>query len=277
MITTIVVIIVGLVVARKLTKPHVAWLISMITLAIPFLIALFNDSFFGFGYLSRLHDPTVFKYGQYMGVIDVKYAGKGGKYSNRGSIEYRRMYLVDLSNGSLFYKKPVKGANIKIMEQKLTKLKNKTAKVDFDTLAPIKYTTYTPSKKEALLPNTYYCPLSIKNDTLILSGNVATSQTFTEGEIVSWFKELDVVIVRSRVHFKDEETGIVTKKKEILTALNRDGKVLWQKKHKELSSSPYATHLRYAFPKDKNLVLLMSHILMSMDPKTGKVLWETNL
>lgn len=144
----------------------------------------------------------------------------------------------------------------------------------FKTVLPLRETHFTTYKQGSL----GYCPLTLKGkirQQLVLENGQLTKLYFVYGQLQQYFPKAQVVLIQSYQ---------TTDKKELqLTAVNLQGKVLWQKSQKALKVKDFFSYSRlkvsYVVPETfgHDFVILMGGFLLRIDSKTGVMRWKTRL
>ncbi|OJJ17709.1 hypothetical protein BKI52_28005 [marine bacterium AO1-C] len=332
-------------------KAHVIVVITIFLIggvATPIALSLLNNSRWGYGYLHENSIPYFGASDKYLAINDLYTThSKGGK-----THYHHRLYLVDVQNGAILFKKPISGKNgvkgLSFRDDQLlvksgeksqyfslkgkstrafdkSKLKNlpelkdgifkygynantnqawainkqgekffyngTTMKRELERAIGVPSTGYfvkIPSKAKFRFSNSttnrrynrrlVYCPVKLKGrirQQLVLEDGQNTEQFFVYGKIQMYFPTLEIALIKSYAN---------TDKKTLkLTAVNKQGKVLWQKTQLQLgvkdffsNSKPY---ISYVTPEmyEGDFIILIGGYLQRMNPKTGIMRWQTRL
>lgn len=136
----------------------------------------------------------------------------------------------------------------------------------------------TTKKRRRYKHHPYYCPVGLKGKIrrqLILENGEQVEKFFVYGNIAMYFPKAKVALIKSY--------ATTDKKQFVLTAVNLQGEVLWQKTPLKLGVTdffsrsnpriPYVTPAMY----DGDFVILIGGYLMRMNPETGTIRWQTRL
>lgn len=138
-------------------------------------------------------------------------------------------------------------------------------------VAPTRQIHFQTSQQKA-----HYCPISLQAQQQIkLEDGRLLDKLFIKAKVIMYLPVLEVALIQSFVSTHH--------KKLLLTAVNRQGKVLWEYTQKQLAVTDFFSNatpkISYITPTflGNELIVLIGGYLLKMDPKTGKIQWKTRL
>ena len=312
----------------------------------PLALSLFNNNYWGYGYLRESRIPYFGTSNKHLAINDLQV-----NYSKGGKTHYHhRLYLVDVQNGDILFKKPLDGgvSQLSLRNDRLLvnagkksqyfSLKGKSRKAfsksrlkDLPGLesgifkygynantnqawainkqgqkffyngttmqrelehtkgapstgyfvkipAKAKFRFSTATKNRRYNRRLVYCPVSLKGrirQQLVLEDGQLTQQFFVYGKVIMYFPTAAIALIKSYAS--------TDKKKFKLTAVNKQGKVLWEKTQDQLGVKDFYSkskpRISYVTPEmyKGDFVILIGGYLHRMDPKTGMMRWQTRL
>lgn len=122
----------------------------------------------------------------------------------------------------------------------------------------------------------HYCPISLQAQQQIkLEDGRLLDKLFIKAKVILYLPVVEVALVQSFVS--------TYHKKLLLTAVDRQGTVLWEYTQGQLAVTDFFSNatpkISYIVPTflGNELIVLMGGYLLRMDPKTGKIQWKTRL
>ena len=193
---------------------------------------------------------------------------KDGIHQHGYNAHTHQVWAINTEGKKFFY-------NGTTLKREIEQIANMSSGNKFLAIRPSNKVYFTTNKNTSALN---YCPLSLKGrirQQLTLKDRQQVNQFFIYGSIQKYFPKAQVALIKS---YKTTH-----KKKLQLTAVNLQGKVLWQKTQENLEVKDFFSYSRlsvsYISPVmyAGDFVVLMGGYLIRMNPKTGKVHWQTRL
>ncbi len=197
---------------------------------------------------------------------------KGGIFKYGYNANTNQAWAINKQGEKFFY-------NGTTMKRELERAQNSTPKSYFKQIEPTSRFRFTtgPSKR-SYGSSLVHCPVTLRGrvrQKLILEDGQRIEQFFVYGKIQMYFPQAEMALIKSY-----ESTD---KKQLKLTAVNKQGKVLWQKTQLQLGVKDFYSYskpvISYITPAlyGGDFIILIGGYLHRMDPKTGVMRWQTRL
>ncbi|OJJ17708.1 hypothetical protein BKI52_28000 [marine bacterium AO1-C] len=193
---------------------------------------------------------------------------KNGIYKYGYNTHTHQVWVINKAGKKFFYN----GTTLKL---ELEKIAGNSSSNNFLAIRPSNKAYFTTQKNTNALN---YCPVTLKGNIrqqLALEGGQPTKQFFIHGRLLQYFPKARVVLLKS---YKTTD-----KKQLLLTAVNLQGRVLWQKTPKDLEVKDFFSNSKirvsYVSPAlyTGDFAILIGGYLIRMTPNTGVIHWKTRL
>lgn len=197
---------------------------------------------------------------------------KSGIYKYGYNANSNQVWAINKQGEKFFYN----GTTMKREKERVTAASTGNTFVEIPGQSKMYFST--TKKRRYYRHHPYYCPVKLKGKIrrqLILENEQPVEKFFVYGKICMYFSKAKVALIKSY--------ATTDKKQFVLTAVNLQGEVLWQKTPLKLGVKdffskskpriPYITPAMY----NGDFVILIGGYLHRIDPETGRMRWQTRL